>query len=182
VFPAIVVDPLALDELERQVRLPVQGAGVEQPRDVGMVQARQEPPLALEPFRVRAGPDRGLEQLDRAPALEPSVVPGRQPHLAHPAAPEQPFDGVGAGPHPSPVADCGRKWRARQLEEAVGVEPRVGVEHVAKLPGGGRVGGLEGVEHRRPIARRQVQRPVEKRTKVMPALRIDRTQRQPPAS
>ena len=100
---APVGDRFALDVLQRQVGLVVAAdAGIEQARDVRMLQPRQDLPFAGEAqAQVRIG-EAGAQQFQRDAALVEPVVAARQPDLAHAAFAEHALEPVrtdaGIGP------------------------------------------------------------------------------------
>ena len=72
---AKLIDGLPLDELHDVVRESVVGrAAVEQPRDVGVIEARQDLPLIAEPAQNEIGVHAALDDLDRHLLLEMIVV------------------------------------------------------------------------------------------------------------
>jgi RNA polymerase sigma-70 factor, ECF subfamily len=96
---AVLVDAPPLDELHDEKRQPLGGrAAVEQPRDVGMLDLREDLPLAAEAPHERLVAERRGHDLDRdrLPVLVVGAV--GQVDDAHAAAPEFPDDLVRAQP------------------------------------------------------------------------------------
>jgi len=95
--PGVVGDRLALHVVQGQVGLAVLAdAGVEQAGDVGMAEAGQDLPLAVEALAQAGVAQAGAQQLQRDPALVEAVVADGQPDLAHAAFAQQPLQLVGA--------------------------------------------------------------------------------------
>ncbi len=95
--PAVVGDRLAFDELHDEVRPPVLGrAAVEKPRDVRMLEPREDPPLAREALEDLVRGHARAQELDGDALLEEAVGPLGEQHLAHPAAAEAPEHAVRA--------------------------------------------------------------------------------------
>jgi hypothetical protein len=92
---AVVVDVPAFDVLEREVGLPrIRDAGVVQPADVPMLQARENLPLARHPIQQgRALPDAD-RQLQRHPACDEVVGALGEPHRTHAALCQLPDEPV----------------------------------------------------------------------------------------
>ena len=83
---AVAIDVPAVDVLEDQVRLAgPRYAGVDQPRDVRVRQPREDVAFAPEPVLAFPPEERGVQQLDRGPALEAAVAALGQPDAAHSA-------------------------------------------------------------------------------------------------
>lgn len=94
---AVAVDGLALDVLEYQVRLPAAGhACIEQPRDVGMSEPREQARLAADVPGGVGAETAALENLERRLALELAVVAAPEPYAPHAAATEEAHDLIGA--------------------------------------------------------------------------------------
>ena len=92
---AIDVDRLAVDVLHDDVRRAVRGrAAVEQPRDVRMVERREDLALELQPALDVARQQPAPHQLDRDLLLELLVGALREEHLAHAAAAEAAHDAI----------------------------------------------------------------------------------------
>jgi hypothetical protein len=87
---------------------PADGAAVDQPRDVGMLQAGEDLALSLEALDGKVGTDAAAHQLDRDLLLVLVVVPDRAEHLAHAATAHLGEDAVGADAPPRPDADVVR--------------------------------------------------------------------------
>ena len=84
-----VRDRLSLDQLQDEVRTPVRGPAVEQPRDVRVVEAGEHLSLLHEAPPDPLGVDALAQQLQGDALLELPVAPLGDPDLAHAAAPEQ---------------------------------------------------------------------------------------------
>ena len=94
---AIDVDRLAVDILHDDVRRAVGGrAAVEQPRDVRMIERRQDLAFELQPALHLARQQPAPHQLDRDLLLELLVGALGEEHLAHAAAAEAAHDAIGA--------------------------------------------------------------------------------------
>ena len=85
------------DELHHEIRQAVGAeAGVEQARDVGVVQARQGLAFQREAAQHRVAVHAALEQLDDGTTLEAAVGACRFEHVAHAAGTERSHDAPGA--------------------------------------------------------------------------------------
>ena len=164
-------DGLAFHVLHREEGAPVvRCPAIQEPRDAGVLQPREDPPLGAEP-REEAVRQPGAHELERDPLLERPVGALRQHDGAHPAAPD-------LANHPVRPDD-------RPRREALW--PRRGVEQLAEALGGVQHGGVRGVggEHRLgPLAEavgevlrvqvgallvgREVERGVEERVQAFP--------------
>jgi hypothetical protein len=86
---AIIGNRLSFHSLHHEVGPPVRGlAGIEKPRDAGMLQARQDPPLARKTTQNLDGIHAALDELHRDFLFEPSVGALAEIDLAHAAAAE----------------------------------------------------------------------------------------------
>src|SRR5215471_1027001 len=89
------------DVLERKIRLAVFGqSGVEEPRDVGMIQARENSPLAGQPLREPEPHQCRRHELQGYATLEQAVDALREPNAAHATMPEQRANAVRPEPPP----------------------------------------------------------------------------------
>ena len=129
----VVVDGLALDVLHDEVgHAAGHGAAVDQPRDVGVIELREDLPLALEPRDAVLDAEAEPDHLDRRPALERLVHALGQVDGAHAAAADAPQDPV----RPDVQA---RQVRAEQREPVgggrrqEGARRGIGVEQGAQL-------------------------------------------------
>jgi hypothetical protein len=94
---AVAVDVLSLDVLQQQVGLAHgRHAGVGEPCDVRVREARQDGSFAQEPFLADPAHEVGVEQLHRGAAPEPAVAALGQPDRAHPPPSDEGHEGVGA--------------------------------------------------------------------------------------
>ena len=94
--PAVLRDRLALDELHHEVRPPVLGrAAVEEPRDVRVLEAREDAPLAGEAREDFVRRHAASQELDRDALVEEAVGALGEEDLAHAAAPEPAEHAVG---------------------------------------------------------------------------------------
>src|SRR5580658_5362460 len=92
---AIRIDRLTLDILEHEVGLcVVEDTGIDEPRDVRMIEPREQPTLAAEALLTGLPEPVGMDELDRNRALEASVRASRPPDASHAAAPDLGFDQV----------------------------------------------------------------------------------------
>ncbi len=98
-FVAVVEERRAGDMLHDQVRAAVRcGASVDQPRDVGVIEHREDLPLGAESLQDLFRAHAGLDQLDRDLFGEALVVPRGAIDHAHSAAADLFEDAVGAEP------------------------------------------------------------------------------------
>jgi hypothetical protein len=107
---AVLRDRRSFDQLHDQVRAPVLGgASVHQPRDVRVVQVREDLPLGAEALQhvVRVQPP--AQQLDGDPLREVACVAFRAVHRSPPAAPDLLHHPV------TPDARGHRRYRLRSL-------------------------------------------------------------------
>ena len=95
VLVAVPGERHAFDQLHREVGQPVGGhPALEEPRDAGMLEQRQDPALLEEAAEhPRRAP---LDELDRGALLELAVGPLTEVHRPHAAPAEQPDDAPGA--------------------------------------------------------------------------------------
>jgi hypothetical protein len=70
----------------------LQRASIQQPGDMRVRQPRQRLALAAKALRDDRMGDRAIEEFDGAATLEAAVRSGGEPHFAHSAAADQPFD------------------------------------------------------------------------------------------
>ena len=107
---------LAIDMFHRQPRRAVLGhAHLQQPRDAGMVQPRQNRLLGLKAGAGLIAEEMTVQQLDRhAPA---HTLPLRQIDAATAALPQQPFDLEGTQPRSQPSIGCLPSARGRTVVE-----------------------------------------------------------------
>ena len=86
---AVIGDRLSFHSLHHEVRPPVRGlATVEKPRDAGVLQARQDSPLARETAQNLNGVHAALDELHRDFLFKPSVGSLAEIDLAHSPAAE----------------------------------------------------------------------------------------------
>ncbi len=113
-------DGLAEDELEGEVGASVRRqTTIDQLRDAGVIEARQDPPLGEETRHDLVAVEPALEELQRDPALESAVGALGEEDLAHAAATERRENPPGADP----------------LAVAIGRQP--GLALLLGQPGGG---------------------------------------------
>src|SRR5579872_2602288 len=99
---AIVVNRLALDVLHHEVRQAVLGgAAIEQPRNVGMVQAGQYLPLVAEALDDELGVEVAPDELDGDLLTESLVGAGGQVNHTHTTLADFPDHSVGPDAPPS---------------------------------------------------------------------------------
>src|SRR5690606_21935315 len=80
----MTIDALAVDVFEHEVRLTARrDPGVDQLRDVRMLQLREHRSFAHEPLLGRPTEQRRVQQLDRRPGFVTAVAAVREPDLAH---------------------------------------------------------------------------------------------------
>src|SRR6185503_10131428 len=113
---AILIDALAAHVFQNEVRLATGlDAGIEQTRDVRMLQAGQHAPFARKALLRWMPDERGIQELHRDLPFEATVAAMREPHGAHAAEPERPLQRV--GPYGVPL-EAGRQLRMdRRFEE-----------------------------------------------------------------
>ncbi len=97
---AIAIDRLAVDVFQDEIRLTAgRDAGIDQPRDIRMVQPGEQAALALESLLAarRAGAhQREIQQLDRGTPLEAAVGALGEPDRAHAALTDRRNQSIGA--------------------------------------------------------------------------------------
>src|SRR5262245_23219351 len=87
---AIAIDRYARDQLHHEIRLAVVGrAAVDQPRDVRMIEAREDLPFGAEPAYQAARSDAAAHDLDRHLLVKLIVRTHRAIHIAHAALTDQ---------------------------------------------------------------------------------------------
>ena len=87
------IDVVAFDIFEHEIGLPGRGdARVEELRDVRVREAAEHAALTFESLLTARESD--TQELDRCPALEPSVATLREPHRAHPTLTDRRQQGV----------------------------------------------------------------------------------------
>ena len=107
---APVGDRHALDVLQDEVRHALLGrAAVEQPRDVGVLEVREDLPLVPEARDRGAALQLELERLDRDLLVELVVVADGQVDRAHAAASERAHDPIGPEAAAGPVVVVARR-------------------------------------------------------------------------
>ena len=114
---AIVIDPLAFDVLEDQIRLSGRrDAGVDQACDVRMGKTSKDAAFALKTFLPRAPDQCSVQQLDGDFALEAPVAAPCEPHGAHAALAQRRFQRVRADrlTDQRRLLRKGREWTVRQ--------------------------------------------------------------------
>src|SRR5271156_1981853 len=83
---AVSVDRLTLDIFEYQIGLRiVDDPGIDEPRDIGMIQPAEHLALAAESLFTGSAEPVGMDELDRDRALESSVGSAGSPDAAHAA-------------------------------------------------------------------------------------------------
>jgi hypothetical protein len=165
---APVGDRLAVDVFQREVGLAVLGrAGIEQARDVGVLQPREDLAFAGEAqAQVRVG-EAGAQQLQCDAALVQAVVAAGHPHLAHAAFAEQALEPVRADARAGARAGRGQQRFAEEVAVA-----GVVVEQGLELVRGFRVFLAHQREAARARFRVQLQQGVEQGGQPLPALGI----------
>ena len=131
---AVARDRLAFDELHHEVGPSVLGgSSVEEPRDVRMLEPREDAPLAREPGEHFVRRHSAAQQLDRDALLEEPVRALGQEDLAHAAPPETAEDTVRPDPlgrrrfvgrDPQTLEEPAGDGDGRRLEEAPGLRVR----------------------------------------------------------
>ena len=102
VLVAVAVDRLAVDVLHDEVRLAVVGhAAVEQPRDVRMIERREDLSLGAEAVASMSASEPAAQQLERDLLLELSVGALGEEDAPMPAAAELADDAIGADDPPA---------------------------------------------------------------------------------
>ncbi len=158
-------DRLAFDQFQHEIRTAVRRPAVEQPRDVGMVEAGEELPLLHEAPPDSLGVDPFAQQLQGDALLVLAVAPLGDPDLAHASTSEQGDENVGADRLARRAVGFGRRMRAERtqprrvlggaaLEEGAGCA--VGREQLAHEPRERGVGGLEGCQPRSNLFGREL--------------------------
>ena len=110
---APAVDRQAIHVLEDKVWLVsvAMHTGIEQARDVRMVEPAEQQALAPKALFPVATERAEIQELDRGESLVAAVVTAGTPHAAHAATTDLLFD----GPRPEPRADQGSRRRTQQL-------------------------------------------------------------------
>ncbi len=92
---AVDVQRLPLDVLEHEIGLrAVEHAGVEQARDIGLVQTREHPAFLLEALLAGLADPARMHELDRHRSVVATVGPARTPHAAHASATDLAVDDI----------------------------------------------------------------------------------------
>ena len=175
---AVAVDGLARHVFQHQVglgRAPLgQVAGVQQPRDVGVCQARHDAALAGEALGAGGREQAGAEELDGHLAFKTAVGALGQPDAAHAALAELAHQGV--GPHGLPGQ---ARWggQGRCLQKAAVVQAAELAQPGGQLLGQGRVLGLQCGQAGLALGRRELEQLVEQRGEHRPAGTVDRAGR-----
>ena len=178
---AIRIDRLALDVLEHEVRLRlVDDPGVDEARDIGMIQPAEHSPLAAEALFPGSAEPVCVEKFDRDRTLESSVGPARSPDAAHTAPTDLGFDDVGADSAPDEGrAGCGQCAIGQEL--GISFAP-ARCERTLNL---GRDTGMRGRELSKPrntLRLGQLERAAEVFAERMPLLLRQISHRAPPSS
>jgi hypothetical protein len=161
---AVPVDAIAIDVLQDQELLAVGSrAGIEQPRDVRMRQARQQPAFATKALAEFFLRDGAVQELDRALRFEAPVAAARKPHFAHAATAEQALDRVAADARAfERRAREGRQIREwGVLEELAGVECFALGQQLAQNPGDAGLRRRQLAEPMLALARREIERSIK---------------------
>ncbi len=169
---AVLVDGLAVDVLQHQVRLGAVGhdAGIEQARDVRVRQARQDAALALEARRVAVAEQARAQELDRHLALVAAVVAARQPHGAHAAVADLAHQRVGADGLSRQAGGLGQRRRGHELAALDGGQV---LQHRGDGVGQLGIARPQRLEADVAFVVRQVQEVVEQRREPAPGLLAD---------
>jgi hypothetical protein len=110
---AVPVDRDALHEFHHQVEQMVgRGPGIEEPRDIGMLEARQQLPLAHEPVAHREKTRR--QELHGHALGKRAVASLGQVHRAGAAGAEEPQEPIGTDDPARQIAGRGQGWQLRQ--------------------------------------------------------------------
>ncbi len=185
VEPAVLgeaVERLALDELEREPGLAVVGdAGVIQPRDVRVLERREDLALARQALGQPRALPRAVRQLQRDAALLQQVGALGQPHAGHAAAAELADEPVGADPVAGAFDRRGQRRELVGLDELGQRGEQRGVAGGLGMPEQraqarreraiGRIG--QGVEPAATLRGWQRQRVVEQRAQTRPLRRVE---------
>ena len=162
-FVTPAVDGLAAHQFQHQIGLAAITAagdtGIEQARDVRVLQPRQDAALALEALAGLRAVQAAVHQLDGGLALVAAVAAPRQPDAGHAAFAQRGLDGPGAQVLPRRrVGRLGQR-RTRQKLVAAGrfVPIKQPLQHASIF---GRA-GLQGSPPGRALGHRQVQRFVQ---------------------
>jgi len=166
---AVLVDRLAVDVLQHQVGLRAVGhdAGVQQPRDVRVRQAREDAALALEARRVAVAEQARAQELDRDLALVAAVRAPRQPHGAHAAVADLAHQRVRAERLARQAAGLGQRRLLHELAALDGGQVR---QHRGDGLGGLRILRVQRGQARVAVVVGQVQQLVQQRRQPPPGL------------
>ena len=182
----VLIDWPSRDVFEREVRLTAaRDAGVVEPGDVRMREAREDLPLADEPLRELRGLPGSTRQLEGDETVEHAVRPARQPDRSHAAVRDLPEDRCTARPS---RAGC-RRRRRRLVPDLVAVAVAV-VDLRDRIQKAGRAGRTLMPQHRaetrsdavvlrrqavdpsRPVRRGQVERLVQQAAQCRPYIDV----------
>ena len=141
------------------------GPAVNQPRDAGMLQPRQDPPLRRQALLQPGIGVSRAQQLEGHHLGKPLAGPLRQIHDSH--APFTDLANQPVGPHPFQMR-CARR---RRVEAAQRPGRLVGGEQHLHLVQQRGVSAARAVEKRASLARVPVQRPVQQRLDALPPFR-----------
>ncbi len=168
---AIRVDGLSLHVLHDVVRLALAGdAGVEQPRDAGMIERGENLALALEPPDHLGVQGTRRQDLDRHLMPHETVDALALVDHAHAAAADFRDDAIGTEAR----ADRARQRELCERDENVGgagVPARVGAEQVGERVGEGGIFAAQRVDEPRGCRRIQIERGVEQTAQALPLRR-----------
>jgi hypothetical protein len=157
------IDRRTIHVLEDQVRLAGSAyAGVEQPGDVGMGQPGKQ---------IAFGPEAGFapgtaqcerQELDRAGALETTIVALGQPNRSHPALADGPFQSPWSErPRLGRVQQFGCRPLSSGIQETFGLRAGIALEHQPELRGNVRAFALEVSQPRGARSRVEIQCGIE---------------------
>src|SRR5260370_20806098 len=140
---AILIDVLPLDVFEEQVWLTGgRDAGVNQVRDVGMCETRENIAFAFESFLASAPEKRDVQEFDRCVPFEATIAASGQPDGAHSSLANRRLQRVGA--HRLSSKRRWSKGRLRaQLEKPLFMERLVLLEQRLQISGERRILLLE---------------------------------------
>ncbi len=168
---AVRIERLAFDVFQHEVRLLcLQDARIQQTRDIGMVQPRENAPLLLEALFGGAADPRRMDEFDRDDAFIATIGAMCAPDAPHPAAPQFGIDHVRADllADERRAGECLGRERGSAFEKAAEAVLRSCGERGGDLRRHGGVGRGKFREPAGPIRFRQLERGVEQLQEVAP--------------
>jgi hypothetical protein len=179
---AMLVDGLAFNVLEREIRLAIRSeTRIVQMRNIRVIQRRENFPLARHPLRQAGSAPDSMRQFERNRATDEAVGALRQPDRAHAAATEFTYQSVRTD-NVSRLVDAGaglrqlavNEFQFRQgVEEAVGLDLPGSCQQLAQMRLERIEPRSEGADPLLALRGRLIERCIQQLAQLRPGIRID---------